>query len=115
MTLLHVYFKLRNQQAFQRLLERDRSWTTAGLSGVGKSSPGKSWSPKSLAIALEVNALDDLGRTVLHLACSSTDFASSEYTRLLLAHPSININIPDKENHWTALHRALYAGNIEAA
>lgn len=115
MTLLHVYFKLRNQQAFQRLLERDRSWTTAGLSGVGKSSPGKSWSPKSLAIALEVNALDDLGRTVLHLACSSTDSASSEYTRLLLAHPNININIPDKENHWTALHRALYTGNIEAA
>jgi hypothetical protein len=34
---------------------------------------------------------------------------------MLLAHPSVDVNIPDKENHWTALHRELYSGNIEAA
>lgn len=34
---------------------------------------------------------------------------------MLLLHPNINVNMPDKENHWTALHRALYCGNIEAA
>ena len=119
MTLLHVYFKLRNQQAFQRLLERDRSnlpgAPTSPGSSVRKSPPGKSWSRKSLATALEANAFDDLGRTVLHLVSSSTDTASSEYARMLLAHPTINVNVVDKESHWTALHRALYAGNIETA
>lgn len=118
MTLLHVYFHLRNQQAFQRLLERDRSGSfgSAGpSSSAGKSSPGDSWSRKSIVSALEVNAFDDLGRTVLHLVCSSTDASSTEYARMLLLHPNINVNMPDKENHWTALHRALYCGNIEVA
>ncbi|KAI6101705.1 hypothetical protein EV401DRAFT_2201598 [Pisolithus croceorrhizus] len=118
MTLLHVYFHLRNQQAFQRLLERDRSgpFGSAGPStSAGKSSPGKLWSRKSIASTPEVNAFDDLGRTVLHLVCSSTDASSTEYARMLLSHPNINVNLPDKENHWTALHRALYSGNIEAA
>ncbi|KAL4061807.1 hypothetical protein J3A83DRAFT_4180677 [Scleroderma citrinum] len=119
MTLLHVYFNLRDQQAFQRLIERDRfslSGAAAGPStSVAKSSPGRSWFRKSLSTASEVNAFDQLGRTVLHLACSSTDAASTEYARMLLAHPNISVNIPDKENHWTALHRAMYAGHIEAA
>ncbi|KAI5984715.1 regulator of chromosome condensation 1/beta-lactamase-inhibitor protein II, partial [Pisolithus albus] len=46
------------------------------------------------------------------LVCSSTDVSSTEYARMLLSHPNINVN---KENHWTASHRALYCGNIEAA
>ncbi|KAL4061931.1 hypothetical protein J3A83DRAFT_4196580 [Scleroderma citrinum] len=119
MTLLHAYFNLRDQQAFQRLIERDRSSLSGATAGpstsVGKSSPGRSWFRMSLSTASEVNTFDQLGRTVLHLACSSTDTASTEYARMFLAHPNINVNIPDKENHWTALHRAMYAGHIEAA
>ncbi|KAG0704544.1 hypothetical protein DFH29DRAFT_363617 [Suillus ampliporus] len=34
---------------------------------------------------------------------------------MLLAHPAINVNVLDKESHWTPLHRALYAGNVCAA
>ena len=34
---------------------------------------------------------------------------------MLLAHPNINVNLADTENHWTALHRALYNGNITIA
>ena len=115
MTLLHVYFTLRNQQAFQRFLERGRS--AANPQACQSTSASKSWTRKNIVSALEpeVNAFDHLGRTVLHLACASTEPASLEYARMLLAHPSINVNLPDKENHWTALHRALYAGNIEAA
>lgn len=113
MTLFHVYFTLRDQQAFQRLLEWNRSASNP-LAGQSTSA-SKSWTRKNIASALEVNAFDHLGRTVLHLACTSTEPASLEYARMLLAHPSININLPDKENHWTALHRALYVGNIEAA
>ena len=64
---------------------------------------------------MDINAQDDLGRTVLHLAASATDAAATEYVRMLLAHPSINVNLRDKESHWTALHRALYHGNINTA
>lgn len=114
MTLLHVYFTLHNQQAFQRLIERDRS--AASLAPTSQSTSASiSWTRKNIASALEVNAFDHLGRTVLHRACASTEPASVEYVRMLLAHPSVNVNLPDKENHWTALHRALYVGNIEAA
>lgn len=62
-----------------------------------------------------MNAKDWLGRTVLHLACSATDRASVEYVRLLLGCTGINVNVQDVENRWTALHRALYNGNVEAA
>ncbi|KAI5999914.1 regulator of chromosome condensation 1/beta-lactamase-inhibitor protein II [Pisolithus albus] len=80
-----------------------------------ESPPGNSWSRKSVVSALEMNAFDHLGRTVLHLVCSSTDVSNTEYARMLLLHPNVNVNMPDKENHWTASHRALYCGNIEAA
>ncbi|THH16852.1 hypothetical protein EW146_g3853 [Bondarzewia mesenterica] len=116
MTTLHVHFALKNQHAFQRLLEggsnRGQPAPTAGTS----SSSGRSWNrPSTLTAAMtsDVNAKDWLGRTVLHLACS--DPASIEYVRLLLTHPAINVNIQDTESHWTALHRALYHGNISAA
>ncbi|RDB25530.1 BTB/POZ domain-containing protein 1 [Hypsizygus marmoreus] len=114
MTLLHDHFHLRNQQAFQRLLDgsADRGQPGSGLSGSG----GKSWtrpSPLTSGNVFDVNARDWLGRTVLHLACASTD--GIEYVRLLLRHPSINVNLTDTESHWTPLHRALYNANIPTA
>lgn len=117
MTQLHAYFFLRQQQNFQRLLDgssRGQSSSSLALS----SSGGKSWSrPNALAsvMSCDVNARDWLGRTVLHLACATVEPSSLEYVRLLLAHPATNINLQDTESHWTALHRALYHGNIEAA
>lgn len=111
MSLLHVYFVNRKQQAFRRLLDQGSS---QGSKGHTSSSGGKSWSRLSplSSTQLDVNARDWLGRTVLHLAASATDASASEYVRMLLAHPSININIQDRESHWTALHRALYHGNL---
>jgi inhibitor of Bruton tyrosine kinase len=118
MTLLHVYFAQRNQQAFQRLLDTP----TRSQSGHGapSTSGGKSWTRSSGLSSrsnppLDVNARDELGRTVLHLAASATEAAAPEYVRKLLVHPHINVNLPDKENHWTALHRALYHGNLPTA
>lgn len=114
MTLLHVYFALRKQQSFHRLLNGGPGQPSTSVS----SSSGKSWKRAGVlnsGIALEVNAFDTLGRSVLHLACTSTEASSLEYVRMLLAHPAINVNILDKESHWTPLHRALYAGNIPAA
>lgn len=114
MTLLHVYFALRKQQSFHRLLNGAPGQPSISAS----TSSGKSWKRAGVlnsGIALEINALDTLGRSVLHLACTSTEASSLEYVRMLLAHPAINVNVLDKESHWTPLHRALYAGNISAA
>lgn len=114
MTLLHVHFALRNQQAFQRLLDAASDKGAAISSSAG--SGGKSWSRggmAAMAVAAEINGRDRLGRTVLHLACTSTD--TLEYVRLLLRHPAIDVNAQDLESRWTPLHRALYHGNVAAA
>ncbi|OJT15368.1 BTB/POZ domain-containing protein 1 [Trametes pubescens] len=113
MTALHAHFHQRNQQAFQRLLDSGRS-PHSGPSTSG----GKSWSrpsPLSAASSVDVNARDHLGRTVLHLAASAQDAAATEYVRMLLAHPTVSVNIADAESHWTPLHRALYHGNLATA
>ncbi|KAI8985605.1 hypothetical protein BD414DRAFT_59865 [Trametes punicea] len=113
MTALHAYFHQRDQQAFQRLLDPGRSQQSGP-----STSGGKSWSrpsPLSAAPSVDVNARDFLGRTVLHLAASAQDAAAPEYVRMLLAHPTINVNIADAESHWTPLHRALYHGNLTTA
>ncbi|KIY64568.1 hypothetical protein CYLTODRAFT_401654 [Cylindrobasidium torrendii FP15055 ss-10] len=113
MTLFHVYFALRNQQAFQRLLDTANGRKQPG--GSTSNSGGRSWSKSTstLASAAEVNARDNLGRTVLHLACNAPE--SLEYVRLLLRNPAVDVNIQDQESRWTPLHRALYHGNVAAA
>jgi len=63
----------------------------------------------------EVNRRDFFGRTVLHLLCASDDPAALDYLQLLLSHPSVNCNLQDQESGWTALHRALYAGQLYIA
>lgn len=118
MNTLHALFAQRDQQAFQRQLERARNVTSGPFdSGCGQGG-GRSWTksspiqPKSHSYDFDVNARDWLGRTVLHLACSSYEASAPEYVRLLLAYPGINVNLQDLENLWTPLHRALYNGNI---
>ncbi|KAJ7085719.1 hypothetical protein B0H15DRAFT_846085 [Mycena belliarum] len=112
MTLLHAHFHLRSLQAFQRLLDgaSDRGTHTAVSGSAGRSWKGAS----ALKLAMvDVNAVDWLGRTTLHLACAVPD--GIEYVRALLKHQSVNVNLSDAESHWTALHRALYHGNLAAA
>lgn len=123
MSLLHAYFHLRNQQAFQRVLDGNRGERhgSTATTGAVSSSSGRSWSkPSPLSVVYaqqqhDINARDWLGRTVLHLAAASTEVSGLEYMRLLLAQPGINVNLADSESHWTALHRALYQGNIASA
>ncbi|TFK48398.1 hypothetical protein OE88DRAFT_521568 [Heliocybe sulcata] len=114
MSLLHVYFHLRNQQAFRRLLDG-----SSGPAPTSSPSGGRSWSHRGSSLkeimAAEVNARDAQGRTVLHLTCASQEASAPEYVRMLLAHPAINVNLQDTESHWTALHRALYHGNLASA
>lgn len=125
MSVLHTYFHRRDQQAFQRALETSIRAISTGSANGGDAKPssslGRSLSTSphlpfaSSSSCVDVNARDALGRTVLHLACSSTHPSAPTYVRLLLAHPHVQPNAQDGESHWTALHRALYEGNLAAA
>ncbi|KAL5633560.1 hypothetical protein ACGC1H_003898 [Rhizoctonia solani] len=125
MSNLHAYFHLRNPGAFRQLLD------ARGVSGNrgpdGKPGTGsRSWSQTQAQMTViaqgsqldnNPNLRDALGRTVLHLACTDLAPISLEFVRALLTLPSgqIDINAQDTESGWTALHRALYAGNLPAA
>ncbi|GJE93782.1 hypothetical protein PsYK624_099430 [Phanerochaete sordida] len=120
MSVLHTYFHRRDQQAFQRAIDAAIRASSHSSSGAPSSSLGRSLSGSPPAHAsgsavLDINARDGLGRTVLHLACSSAHASAPTYVRLVLAHPHVQVNAPDAESHWTPLHRALYAGNVAAA
>jgi inhibitor of Bruton tyrosine kinase len=118
---LHVHFINRNHRAFRALLDSSRPANTSSpaassssLSRSWQSSSGSSRPADSTGV-VDVNARDHLGRTVLHLAAASVHPSTVDFVRSLLAHPSININLQDLESHWTALHRALWAGNLPIA
>ncbi|KAI2705282.1 hypothetical protein CBS147317_2234 [Penicillium roqueforti] len=63
----------------------------------------------------DVNARDHYGRTLLHHVASSSRPTASKFARALLEVPFIDIYAQDWESGWTALHRALYAGNATIA
>lgn len=65
----------------------------------------------------DVNGRDYAGLTILHRAVSSTEKCRDEngFATALLNHPDIDLCVQDIENGWTALHRALYFGNITMA
>ena len=127
MTLLHDYLNTRNLQGFQRLLDgtSERGSSTSGPSSTGipgssyTGGGGKSWNrtggvnTHSAVPTCDVNVRDWLGRTALHLACTSLE--SIEYVRALLKNPHIDVNLADVESLWTPLHRALYAANFPVA
>ncbi|QRW16770.1 The BTB (BR-C, ttk and bab)/POZ (Pox virus and Zinc finger) domain [Rhizoctonia solani] len=125
MSNLHAYFHLRNLGAFRQLL--DARGVSANRLPDGKSGSGpRSWSqtqvqmtalPQGGQLDHNPNMRDPLGRTVLHLACADLAPIALEFVRALLALPlgQIDVNAQDAESGWTALHRALYAGNLPAA
>ncbi|KAG8738519.1 hypothetical protein FRC10_006765 [Ceratobasidium sp. 414] len=126
MTNLHAYFHLRNVSAFRQLLDARNASGNRAPDGRPGSGP-RSWSQQAQTQMTQLaqntqldnnpNSRDALGRTVLHLACADVAPVALEFTRALLALPSaqIDVNAQDTESGWTALHRALYAGNLPAA
>lgn len=96
---------------------------------LSKSAKGSSWktqgplsrntTPKSLANATlsraDVNWRESHGVTLLHHIASSTNENASEFAIALLKLPLLDLYIQDEESGWTALHRALYFGNITIA
>jgi alpha-tubulin suppressor-like RCC1 family protein len=63
----------------------------------------------------DVNTRDHFGRTLLHHIASSPKPTASSFARALLEIPFLDIYAQDWESGWTALHRALYAGNATIA
>ncbi|BGP49680.1 hypothetical protein JCM10450v2_005585 [Rhodotorula kratochvilovae] len=93
-----------------------------GSSGMSRSpSHNSGWagggggSLERQAVAAELNRRNHLGLTVLHLAVTEDEPWALDWVELLLAVPGLQVNAPDAESGWSALHRALYAGNIPAA
>ncbi|KAE9380322.1 hypothetical protein N431DRAFT_324061 [Stipitochalara longipes BDJ] len=84
------------------------------ISGQGGTLGAGKGSNSGLGRA-EVNSRDHAGLTILHRAVSSSSKSAISFAVALLEHPSIDLYIQDTENGWTALHRALYFGNITLA
>ncbi|KAL1960369.1 hypothetical protein VTO42DRAFT_8329 [Malbranchea cinnamomea] len=80
----------------------------------GSPQPEKFLHVPSLTRA-DVNSKDRYGRTLLHLVASSQKESAYEFATALLAIPFVDIYAQDLESGWTALHRALYAGNVAIA
>ncbi|KAF7719851.1 Uncharacterized protein PECH_007761 [Penicillium ucsense] len=86
-------------------------------SSPGTSLPERLGTPRgnpALSRA-DLNARDHFGRTLLHHIASSPKPTAVRYARALLEIPFLDIYAQDWESGWTALHRALYAGNATIA
>lgn len=89
------------------------------LVGTSLGTPGQSLSSKfgtgfNLTRA-DVNWRDANGITLLHSIASCPHEAASRFAAALLQVPSLDLFIQDTESGWTALHRALYFGNVTIA
>ncbi|KAH1333037.1 hypothetical protein KXX47_001835 [Aspergillus fumigatus] len=76
---------------------------------TGSPRPGKALSRADL------NTRDHYGRTLLHLISSSQKPSAIHFAKSLLKIPFLDLYAQDWESGWTALHRALYAGNATIA
>lgn len=63
----------------------------------------------------DLNRRDGKGVTLLHLAASSQSANANSFAMPLISHPLIDLYVQDHESGWTALHRAIYAGNVTIA
>lgn len=87
--------------------------------GNTAKSPLHHLTPKSLEnVTLsraDINWRDAHGVTLLHHIASSTNENASDFAIALLQLPLLDLYLQDDESGWTALHRALYFGNITIA
>lgn len=91
---------------------RNKSKTQGSLGAHGRT--GRTSGGIVLSRA-DINAKDRHGVTLLHHMASSKAESASEFALSLLEVPLLDIYIQDLESGWTALHRALYNGNVTIA
>ncbi|PGH15017.1 hypothetical protein AJ79_02699 [Helicocarpus griseus UAMH5409] len=95
---------------------KNRSTTASSPKQLADKQPSTTnrGAPVALTRA-DVNTRDQYGRTLLHLIASSQKEEAVEFANALLEVPFVDIYAQDLESGWTALHRALYAGNVTIA
>jgi ankyrin repeat protein len=59
---------------------------------------------KVIGSMININKRSILGRTALHLAAQ---WNRADIVQLLVDCPHVNVNLKDRENGWTALHRLI--------
>ncbi|KAL1405470.1 hypothetical protein Q8F55_009102 [Vanrija albida] len=131
---LHAHYYHGNVKAFRQELDGTATHALPSQAGAGSSSNangatgkslnpgsasgGRSWSAGGFTcppVKADPNERDALGRTTLHLAASTLTPQAYTFFTILLRSPNLSVNLQDYESGYTALHRALYAGNIRAA
>ena len=84
--------------------------------GINMSAHKPSKASESVMLSrADINARDSFGITLLHYISSSAAANAPSYALALLDLPLLDLYIQDFESGWTALHRALYFGNITIA
>ncbi|KAL8716762.1 MAG: hypothetical protein Q9225_005941 [Loekoesia sp. 1 TL-2023] len=87
---------------------------SGGLHG-NVSSRGIKASASLVLTRADVNFRDSNGCTLLHHIASSSSKDALQFTTAFLDVPFVDLYAQDAESGWTALHRALYFGNIAIA
>lgn len=88
---------------------RQSSWRAPSYNATPKSLSGLTLS------RADINWRDSHGVTLLHYIASSGSENASALATALLQLPIVDLYVQDDESGWTALHRALYFGNITIA
>ncbi|KAL7424397.1 hypothetical protein Q5752_000079 [Cryptotrichosporon argae] len=122
---LHAHYYHGNVKAFRQELDGTGAGAQAASGGggggkglnPGSASGGRSWTLGGMAMVhkADPNERDQQGRTVLHLAASSLAPQAYTFFTILLRSANLSVNLQDHESGYTALHRALFTGNIRAA
>ena len=60
----------------------------------------------------DLNWRDGSGNTLLHYVASSRKATAPDFVHALIQVPLVDLYVQDAESGWTALHRALYHGNV---
>ncbi|TPX64968.1 hypothetical protein SpCBS45565_g05506 [Spizellomyces sp. 'palustris'] len=111
---------------FAAVRNRDVSTLRSLLLGSDTSSSGHAGGPGSGSFGslgkhsvlkqrkgtVDPNERDVEGNTVLHIAVAS---GNVEAVNIILQCPKLNVNMQDTESGYTALHKALYDGNLSLA
>lgn len=115
------YYLENDAVKFRRLLASSASVSSTGTAvttplqtfSLKQSSAGAKQGPLNVPVTRQaLRDLDSMGRNLLHLACSDAD--RLKFVKALLSNPLMDPSVPDMESGWTAMHRALYHGNISA-